>query len=99
MLVDVGHMLGQSEVIVRVTLVPDEPEEVKTGEEGGRQLDVGLGGLLDVVATESRIGSCQDRHTSIEGCHDASLGKNFIIILKRYVSLVKVVNHYIPSPN
>ena len=67
-------MLGQSEVIVRVTLVPDEPEEVKTGEEGSRQLDVGLGGLLDVVATESRIGSCQDRHTSIEGRHDASLG-------------------------
>lgn len=88
MLVDVGHMLGQSEVIVRVTLVPDEPEEVETGEEGGWQLDVGLGRLLDVVATESRIGSCQDRHTSIEGRHDASLGKNFIIRLK-------VVNHSI----
>ena len=60
MLVDVGHMLGQSEVIVCVALVPNESEEVKTGEEGSRQLDIGLGGLLDVVATESGIGSCQD---------------------------------------
>ena len=60
MLVDVGHMLSQSEVIVCVALVPNEPEEVETGEEGSRQLDVGLGRLLDVVATESGIGSCQD---------------------------------------
>ena len=40
---DVGDMLGQSEVVVRVTLVPDQPEKVKTREESGWQLDVGLG--------------------------------------------------------
>ena len=80
MLVDVGHMLGQSEVIVRIALVANEPEEVETGEEGGRQLDVGLGRLLDVVATKSRVGRCQDGYTSIEGCHDASLGNGSLII-------------------
>ena len=74
MLVDVGHVLGQSEIIVRIALVANEPEEVETGEEGGRQLDVGLGRLLDVVATKSGVSRCQDGYTSVEGRHDASLG-------------------------
>ena len=43
MLVDVGHMLSQSQVILRVTLVPDQPEQVKPGQQGSRELDVGLG--------------------------------------------------------
>ena len=41
-LVDVRHMLGQTEVVLRVTLVSDEPQEVKAREQGSWQLDVGL---------------------------------------------------------
>ena len=40
MLVDIGHMLSQSEVILRITLVPDQPEEIKSREESCRKLDV-----------------------------------------------------------
>ena len=60
MLVDVGDVLSQPQVVLRVTLVPDEPEKIEPREEGGRELDVGLGRLLDVVATERRIGGRQD---------------------------------------
>ncbi len=70
---DVGHMLGQTQVILRVTLVPYEPEQVEPREQGSWKLDVGLRRLLDVVAAKGRVGSSQDGHTSIQGGHDASL--------------------------
>ena len=69
----VGHMLGQPQVVLRVRLVSDEPEEVKPREEGGWQLDVGLSRLLDVVAAVGWISSCQDGHAGIEGSHYTSL--------------------------
>ena len=40
MLVDVGHMLCQSEIVLRVTFVSDQPEKVKSREESCRELDV-----------------------------------------------------------
>ena len=60
MLVDVGHVLGQTEIILRVTLISDKPEEVEAREQGCWQLDVDLGRLLDVVAAEGWVGSRQD---------------------------------------
>jgi hypothetical protein len=42
-LVDIGHMLGEAQVILRVTFVPDEPEQVKPGQQSRRQLDISLG--------------------------------------------------------
>ena len=42
MLVDVSHVLGQSQVVLRVTLVPDQPEKVESRQEGRWQLYVGL---------------------------------------------------------
>ena len=74
MLVDVGHMLGEAEVVLGVTLVSDEPQQVEPGQKGCWQLDVGLSGLLDVVPSISWIGSCQDGHTSVQSRHYTSLG-------------------------
>jgi len=71
--VDVRDVLSQTEVVLGVALVPDQPQEVKPGEEGGRELDVGLRRLLHVVAAERRVGSGQDGHPGIQGCHDAGL--------------------------
>ena len=73
MLVDVSHMLGKTEVVVSITLVTDQPEDIETREKGGRELDVSLGGLLDVVASKGWVGSGEDGDTSVEGGHDASL--------------------------
>ncbi len=73
MLVDVGDVLSQAEVILGVRLVSDEPQEIEPGEQRCRQLYVGLRRLLDVVATERRISSCQDRHACIQGRHYTGL--------------------------
>ena len=70
---DVSDVLSQPEVVLRVALVSDQPQQVKPGEEGGRELDVGLGRLLDVVAAEGGVGSGQDGHAGIQSRHDASL--------------------------
>ena len=67
-------MLRQPEVVLRVTLVPDEPEEVKPREEGGREHDVGLRRLLDVVPTKGRVSRSQDGDPGIERGHNTSLG-------------------------
>ena len=61
------------EVIVCVTLIPDEPQEVKTRQQGSRQLDVGLHRLLHIVAAVGRVGCRQDGHSGIEGGHDSCL--------------------------
>ena len=66
MLVYVRHMLCQSEVVLRVTAIPDEPKQVKAREQGSWELDVGFGRTLDVVAAERWVGCCQDGHSSIE---------------------------------
>ena len=57
-LVHVRDVLGESQVILSVALVTDQPQEVEPGEQGGRQLNVRLCGLLDVVAPVGRIGRC-----------------------------------------
>lgn len=59
-LVHVGDVLGQTQVGVGVRLVLDQPQQVETGEQGSRQLDVLLDGLARVVAAIGGVSSCQD---------------------------------------
>lgn len=83
MLVDVGHMLRKTKIVLRVALVSDQPEDVEPREEGCRELDVGLSRALDVVATVGGVCRSQDGDTSVEGCHDASLeGSTHIAVVK-----------------
>lgn len=57
-LVDVGDVLGQTQVSVSVRLVLDQPEEVETGEQSSGQLDVLLNALPGIVAAIGRVGCC-----------------------------------------
>lgn len=75
MLVHVGDVLGQTQVGVSVRLVLDQPQQVKTGQQGGRQLDVLLDALARVVAAIGGVGGRQDGATGVQRCHDASLGE------------------------
>lgn len=73
MLVDVGDVLGQAQVAVGVRLVLDQPEQVETGEQSGRQLDVLLDALARVVAAVGRVGCGEDRAAGVQRGHDAGL--------------------------
>lgn len=72
-LVDVGDVLSQAQVGVGVRFVLDEPEQVETGEESRRQLDVLLDALAGIVAAVGWVGRRQDGAAGVEGGHDASL--------------------------
>lgn len=55
-LVDIGDVLGQTQVSISVWLVLDQPEEVETGEQSSWQLNVLLKALPGIVATIGRVG-------------------------------------------
>lgn len=57
-LVDVGDVLGQTQISVGVRLVLDQPEEVETREQSSGQLDVLLNALPGIVAAIGRVGCC-----------------------------------------
>lgn len=57
-LVDVGDVLGQTQVGVGVRLVLDQPEQVETGEQSSWQLDVLLDALPRIVAAIGGVGCC-----------------------------------------
>ena len=61
------------EVVFGVGLVHEQPEQVETGEQRGRQLDVGLHGAARVVAPIGRVSRSQDRDARVQRAHDASL--------------------------
>lgn len=73
MLVDIGDVLGQTQVAVSVRLVLDQPEEVETGKQRSRQLNVLLDALPGIVAAIGRVGCCQNGAACVERGHDASL--------------------------
>lgn len=73
MLVDVGDVLGQTQVTVSVGLVLDQPEEVETGKQRSRQLNVLLDALAGIVAAIGRVGCCQNGAARVERGHDAGL--------------------------
>lgn len=74
-LVHVGDVLGQAQVGVSVGLVLDQPQQVETGEQGGRQLDVLLDALAWVVAAVGGVGGGQDGAAGVQRGHDAGLGE------------------------
>lgn len=57
-LVDVGDVLGQTQISVGVRLVLYQPEEVETREQSSGQLDVLLNTLPGIVAAIGRVGCC-----------------------------------------
>lgn len=73
-LVDIGDVLGQTQVGIGVWFVLDEPEKVKTGEQSSWQLNVLLNTLLGVVAAIGGVSCSQNGATGIQGSHDAGLG-------------------------
>lgn len=73
MLVDIGDVLGQTQVAVSVGLVLDQPEEVEPGKQRGRQLNVLLDALPGIVAAIGRVGCCQNGATCVERGHDPGL--------------------------
>lgn len=73
MLVDVGDVLRQTQVSVGIRLVLDEPQQVEAGQQGGRQLNVGLDALPGIVAAVGGVGRSEDGAASVEGGHDAGL--------------------------
>lgn len=56
-LVDVGNVLGQTQVSICVRFVLDQPEQVETGEQSSWQLNVLLNALPGVVAAVGGV-SC-----------------------------------------
>lgn len=74
MLVHVGDVLGQPQIGIRVGLVLDQPQQVETGQQRRRKLNVLLDGLAGVVAPVCRVGRSQDGAAGIQRSHDASLG-------------------------
>jgi len=84
-LVDERDVLGETQIIVPVWLVLNQPEEVKTREQGGRQLDVLLDGAARVVAAVGGIGSGQDGDAGVESGQDAGLGDRDCLLLHHLV--------------
>lgn len=74
-LVHVGDVLGQTQIGVGVRLVLDQPQQVETREQGGRQLDVLLDALARVVAAVGRVGGREDGAAGVQRGHDAGLGE------------------------
>lgn len=58
MLVHICDVLGQTQVTVSIWLVLNQPEQVETGEQGSRKLNVLLDALAGIVAAIRRIGCC-----------------------------------------
>lgn len=65
MLVDVSDVLGQTQVTVSVRLVLNQPEQVETGQQRSRKLNVLLNTLPGIVAAIGRVGCCQNRAASV----------------------------------
>lgn len=60
-LVHVCDVLRQTQVVVRIRFVLDEPQQVEAGQQRRRQLDVLLEGFARVVAAVRRVRRGQDR--------------------------------------
>ena len=68
------YLFSVPEVILCVTLVPDQPQKIKSWKQSGWQLNVSFGWLAYVVASIGRVSCSKDWHSSIECSHDTSLG-------------------------
>ena len=96
-LVDVGDVLGEPEVVLSVGPISDEPEKIKAGKESRRKLNVLRHRLLVVVPSVSRVGSGKDGDSGVEGGHDASLGNGHGLLLHHFVnggSILRENNNY-----
>ena len=99
-LVDRGDVLCELFVLRLVSLVEQKEDHVEAGEEGLGQVDVQVGPLRLVVAAIHRVGSGQDRRTSVETCSDACFGDRNCLLLHDLVNvgavalihLVKLIN-------
>ena len=72
-LMHVGDVRGEADIIFKVGLVQDEEEQIKSGEKGGREVDIFGWAEARVVASKLRVGSCENRCARIECGADTSL--------------------------
>ena len=59
-------------VLGNVMFIFDDEDHVKSRENGGEEVNVGLS-LALVPATKDRVSSSKDRTSRVEGCRDPSL--------------------------
>lgn len=83
--VHVRNVLGQTQIVVPVGLVLDEPEQIETRQQSSGQLDILLHCATRIVAAEGGIGSSQDGDTRIQRGHDARLGNGNGLLLHHLV--------------
>lgn len=58
--VQADEMLGQPSVVGLIRLVQDQVQEVETGDEGGRQVDVACDGPFEIVLASDWVRCSQD---------------------------------------
>lgn len=71
---DEGTEVG---VDLLVDLISDYVEDVETGKNGVREVDIVVEGDLGVIAALERICCCDDRASSTESGHYACLGDRY----------------------
>lgn len=71
--VETDQVLSQFPVEVLIHLIQYEVEQVETGNQGGREVDIPGHRQVDVVLGANRVGSCKDRRPSIQCRDDTSL--------------------------
>ena len=64
------------EIILPVWFILNKPQQIKSGEKCGRQLNILFDRFLGVIASICRISSGKNRNTSIQTCHYTSLKKD-----------------------
>ena len=90
--VGVGVVQGEevareAPVVGLIGLVQDEVDEVKAGDEGGRQVQVVHDGQARVVARAHRVGGRQHARARVERCDNARLGHRHCLLLHHLVQL------------
>ncbi len=77
-------MLGEPSVKGVFYLVEDEVEQIETGDQSRREIDVPRNGEVDVVFRSDGIGRRKDRRPGIESGDNTRLGnRHSLLFLKR----------------
>ena len=80
-------MARKAAVIGLLGLVQDEVDEVKAGDERGRQVDVVHDGQARVVARAHRVGRRQHARARVQRGDDACLGHRDCLLLHHLMQL------------
>jgi len=106
---DVSHVLGQPQVLLKVRFVEKEEKKIEARKKGSREVDVLKGRLLGIVAAIGRVGSSEDGGSGVQGGVDSCLGNGDCLLLHHlvdgrpvcFIHFVKLVNaaHSVVSKN